>query len=94
MLSQSDGRLVFAISKPAYWETRHGKLYISFEAVGGGLEAGETLVDCAKREAREEASCEIQLHSAHRTYLRTPEGKLFVVSLFWDSRFARSGLTS
>lgn len=81
VLRQSDGRFVFAISKPAYWETRHGKLYISFEAVGGGVEAGETLIDCAKREAREEASCEIQLHSAVRTYLRTAEGKLSVVSV-------------
>ncbi|MCL6641954.1 MAG: NUDIX hydrolase [Candidatus Bipolaricaulota bacterium] len=81
VLLRKDGRLVFAISKPAYWETRHGKLYISFEAVGGGLEAGETLVDCARREAREEASSEIRLHSAARTYLHTAEGELSVVSV-------------
>lgn len=81
VLRRKDGRLIFAVSKPGYWETHHGKLHISFEAVGGGREAGETLIDCARREAKEEASCEIQLHSAARTYLRTAEGKLSVVSL-------------
>ncbi len=81
VLCQSDGRLVFAVSKTASWETRHGKLGIAFEGVGGRLEAGETPVDCAKREAREEASCDIELRSAQRTYLQTAAGKLAVITV-------------
>jgi 8-oxo-dGTP pyrophosphatase MutT (NUDIX family) len=81
VLLQKDGRLVFAISKQTWWETRHEKLYVPFEAVGGGLEAGETLVDCARREACEETSCKIRLLSAIRTYLRTVEGRLSLVSV-------------
>jgi 8-oxo-dGTP pyrophosphatase MutT (NUDIX family) len=38
--------------------------------VGGGQEAGETIWECAAREAREEVGCEVELVTAPRTYLR------------------------
>jgi 8-oxo-dGTP pyrophosphatase MutT (NUDIX family) len=45
--------------------------------VGGGQEPGETIWECAAREAREEVGCEVALINSPRTYLReTPDGVL------------------
>jgi len=41
--------------------------------IGGAQEAGETFVDCARREAREELGCEVELLYPSATWLeRTP----------------------
>jgi 8-oxo-dGTP pyrophosphatase MutT (NUDIX family) len=43
--------------------------------VGGGQEPGETIWECAEREAQEEIGCEVRLVSSPRTFLRElPEG--------------------
>jgi 8-oxo-dGTP pyrophosphatase MutT (NUDIX family) len=44
--------------------------------VGGGQEAGETIWECAAREAREEVGCDVKLINAPRTYLRERGGPL------------------
>jgi 8-oxo-dGTP pyrophosphatase MutT (NUDIX family) len=44
--------------------------------VGGGQEAGETIWECAAREAREEVGCDVKLINAPRTYLRESGGPL------------------
>jgi 8-oxo-dGTP pyrophosphatase MutT (NUDIX family) len=45
--------------------------------VGGGQEPGETIWECAAREALEEVGCEVELIRSPRTYLReTPDGVL------------------
>jgi hypothetical protein len=44
--------------------------------VGGGQEAGETIWECAAREALEEIGCEVKLMNAPRTYLRENGGAL------------------
>jgi ADP-ribose pyrophosphatase YjhB (NUDIX family) len=42
--------------------------------VGGGQEPGETIVQCALREAREELSVDVELVSAARTYIDYSSG--------------------
>jgi 8-oxo-dGTP pyrophosphatase MutT (NUDIX family) len=47
--------------------------------VGGGQEPGETIWECATREAMEEVGCEVKLIRALRTYVREEDGPLRLV---------------
>jgi 8-oxo-dGTP pyrophosphatase MutT (NUDIX family) len=71
-----DGRLVLTLNRdhlPADLEGSH----VRVGGVGGGQEPGETIWDCARREAMEEVGCEVKLVRSPRTYLRQlPDGDL------------------
>lgn len=60
-------RLVFTLSKPKRWERTGGAIRIPLACVGGGQEPGESIVECAAREAREEIGCEVRLKAAAQT---------------------------
>jgi 8-oxo-dGTP pyrophosphatase MutT (NUDIX family) len=70
-----DGRLVLTLNHDHLPEELDGAA-LRIGGVGGGQEPGETIWQCAAREAREEVGCEVRLVSAPRTYLRESEGDL------------------
>jgi 8-oxo-dGTP pyrophosphatase MutT (NUDIX family) len=70
-----DGRLVATLNRdhlPAELEDKA----LRVGGVGGGQEPGETIWECAVREALEEVSCDVKLLSSPRTYLRDVDGSL------------------
>jgi 8-oxo-dGTP pyrophosphatase MutT (NUDIX family) len=70
-----EGRLVLTLNRdhlPAELEISA----LRVGGVGGGQEAGETIWECAAREAHEEIGCEVRLVNAPRTYVRENGGAL------------------
>ncbi len=60
--------MVLELTKPKHWERRaDGVTVVGVGAIGGSLEAGETLLDCLQREAREELGTPLQIVSARET---------------------------
>ncbi|TFG04664.1 MAG: NUDIX domain-containing protein, partial [Promethearchaeota archaeon] len=65
------GKSIFALSKQAYWirQKDKGRVLISYGCVGGKIEQGETAIEAALREAREEMVVDIELLTSSRTHL-------------------------
>jgi 8-oxo-dGTP pyrophosphatase MutT (NUDIX family) len=70
-----DGRLVLTLNHD-HLPTQLEGAALRVGGVGGGQEPGETIWECAMREAREEAKRAVKLISASRTYLMGPDGPL------------------
>jgi 8-oxo-dGTP pyrophosphatase MutT (NUDIX family) len=70
-----DGRFVLTLNHDHLPAELEGAA-LRIGGVGGGQEPGETIWQCAAREAREEIGCEVRLVSASHTYLRENEGAL------------------
>lgn len=70
-----NGRFVLTLNRDHVPRTLEGTT-LRVGGVGGGQESGETIWECATREALEEGGCEVRLVSAPRTYLRENEGAL------------------
>ena len=71
-----DGRLVLTLNHDHLPADLEGTA-LRVGGVGGGQEPGETIWECAAREAFEEIGCEVALIKSPRTYLReTPDGVL------------------
>jgi 8-oxo-dGTP pyrophosphatase MutT (NUDIX family) len=69
-----DQRLVLTLNHDHLPGTLEGAA-LRVGGVGGGQEPGETIWECAAREAREEVGCDVKLVRAPRTYLRElPDG--------------------
>jgi 8-oxo-dGTP pyrophosphatase MutT (NUDIX family) len=64
-----DGRLVLTLNRD-HLPPELESTALRVGGIGGGQEPGETIWECAVREAGEEVGCEIELVSASRTYLR------------------------
>ncbi len=64
LLAWFRGRLVFAVSQEKYWTKGAGETRIALVGIGGGQEAGETLLETIAREAREEANATIAVADA------------------------------
>lgn len=63
------GALLFTVGKERYWtHAEAGETVIPVRWVGGGQEPGETIVECAKREAEEELGCNIELKTSPVTH--------------------------
>jgi hypothetical protein len=63
------GRMVFTLAKTKDWRlTSTGRRVVPIAWVGGGQEPGETVRQCAAREATEELGCAVELFSAGRTH--------------------------
>ncbi|MBC7235337.1 MAG: NUDIX domain-containing protein [Chloroflexi bacterium] len=67
----SDGaNWLFEITKPKHWRRRaDGATLVGIGAIGGSLEAHEAILECLRREAREEIDIEIAPLSSQSTYL-------------------------
>jgi 8-oxo-dGTP pyrophosphatase MutT (NUDIX family) len=70
-----DGRLVLTLNHDHLPAGLDGTA-LRVGGVGGGQEAGETIWECAMREAREEVERQVNLVSAPRTFLMGPNGPL------------------
>jgi 8-oxo-dGTP pyrophosphatase MutT (NUDIX family) len=71
-----DGQLVTTLNHD-HLPVDLGGTALRVGGVGGGQEPGETIWECAAREALEEVGCEVELIRSPRTYLReTPDGVL------------------
>ena len=64
LLAWFRGQLVFAVSQEKYWIKRPGETRIALVGIGGGQEAGETLLETVAREAQEEANAAIAVAGA------------------------------
>lgn len=60
-------RLVWSITQPKYWRNECGRRVIGLIGIGGGQEAGETLIEALKRECHEEASTDVDVLGAQST---------------------------
>jgi 8-oxo-dGTP pyrophosphatase MutT (NUDIX family) len=70
-----DGRLVLTLNRDHLPAQLEGTA-LRVGGVGGGQEPGETIWECAVREAREEVGREVFLVRAPHTYLSGPDGPL------------------
>jgi len=60
--------MLMEIGKPRHWRhDRDGAAHIGLGAIGGSLEAGETLLACLEREGREELGTALEIQSAEET---------------------------
>lgn len=62
-------KYVFAIGNEKFWKKDGSNLIITYTAVGGNLERGESFLDSARREAKEEIGVEIELVSSPNTLI-------------------------
>ncbi len=76
LLAWWQDRIVFAVAQERYWVKQTDQTRISLIGIGGGQEAGETLIDTIRREAREEANAEINIKGAQATLWIDAEGNV------------------
>ncbi|HZW49227.1 MAG TPA: hypothetical protein VFF80_03730 [Bacillota bacterium] len=87
MLSTWQGRLVFALSQPSYWQWEEdGSVVIHCIGIGGGLEGAENFSQAVAREAIEEASVPVDLREppGGATLYLSPTEQLQTISGPWS----------
>ncbi len=77
-LDDGEGRFILCVAGSRY-RCPPGQRY--FMGIGGHREAGETWLDCARREAEEEVGADVELRDAERTWHLTPDGSCESVAL-------------
>lgn len=73
LLIKYDGDHVFVVHNPDRWVVHGGITEAGVVGVGGKLEQGETVLDCVKRECKEEINCDVKILDSEVTYVVTDE---------------------
>lgn len=73
LLIHYSGSLVFAVHNPDRWVTHGHTREAAVVGVGGKLERGETVLECVKRECREEINTDVKISDSEVTYVVTDE---------------------
>jgi len=84
LLGTYEGRLVWAVSREAYWRKTQAGTVMGLVGVGGGQEQGESLLETVAREAMEETCSRIRITGAKRTVWAYGDGTAKVVDLEVD----------
>lgn len=79
-----NGRLLFALSTEEAWTADGTQIKIPVQSVGGGMEAGENMLECAIREAKEEIGVEVEIVHSPITYFQDENGNSMQVILDED----------
>jgi len=69
IIAKHNDRFVFAIGSNRFWMQEEVDLSITYTAIGGKVEEGETFVSAAIREAQEEANTDVDLIDSTKTLL-------------------------
>lgn len=77
-LRDRSGKLLFFIAGSRH-RFEDGERF--FAGIGGHLEPGETLTECAEREAREEIGAEVELRHAERTFRVSSAGEVSEIAV-------------
>ena len=73
--------LLFALATRDCWKREYnGSILIPVTGIGGGQLPGERMQECARREAREEISCDVDLIDSRVTYMEDESGKIEIIS--------------
>lgn len=87
LLCTWQGRLVFALSQPSYWQNEEdGSVVIHCIGIGGGLEGSENFSQAVAREAIEEAGTPVDLREPPNgtTWYFSPEEQLQTIKGPWS----------
>ena len=76
--------LVFAVHNPDRWVIRGNTREAAVVGVGGKLERGETVLECVKRECREEINTDVKISDSEATYVVTECIRKFTLDKFVD----------
>lgn len=84
LLGTYQGKLVWAVSREAYWRKTEAGTVMGLVGIGGGQEQGESLLDTVAREAMEETCTRVRITGAERTVWAYGDGTAKVVDLKVD----------
>ncbi len=73
LLITYDEQHVFVVHNPDRWVVHGDITEAGVVGVGGKLEQGETVLDCVKRECKEEINCDVKILDSEVTYVVTDE---------------------
>jgi len=69
-IAHDDAAHYFEINKPKYWRTRDdGATTVGVSGIGGGIERGESILACLKREVKKELGAQVRLELPRQTHL-------------------------
>lgn len=69
-ITRDETAYVFEIGKPRTWKTRQdGATSIGIGGIGGAIEKDEAILDCLRREVKEELGARVRLELHSQTYL-------------------------
>jgi 8-oxo-dGTP pyrophosphatase MutT (NUDIX family) len=69
IIAKYNDRFIFAIGNKRFWTQEKGSLTITYTAIGGKVEEGETFVSAAIREVQEESDTQVDLIDSPKTLL-------------------------